>query len=80
MPGLACLLRMILFASVHFIVVSLVSGPAEVKMTPGLIGHSQADMAAAALSLQLCSCSLQSALNWGHAPGSPSLLLVAGFP
>lgn len=53
MPGLACLLRIILFASVHFIVVSLVSGPAEVKMIPGLIGHSQADMQPL---LCLCGC------------------------
>lgn len=79
MPGLACFLRIILVASVHFIVVSLVSSPAEVKMIPDLIEHSLADMAATAFSLQLCSCSLQSARNWSHAAENPSLLFVAGF-
>jgi len=34
----------------------LASSPAEVKMIPGLIGCSWADMAVTALSLQLCSC------------------------
>lgn len=55
MPGLAYFLRVILDASVHFIVVFLVSSPAEVQMVPGLTECSQADMAASAFSLQLCS-------------------------
>lgn len=37
MPSLAYFLRIILDASVHFIVVSLASSPAEAKMIPGLI-------------------------------------------
>lgn len=45
MPSLAYFLRIILDASVHFIVVFLVSSPAEVQMTPGLIECSHADMA-----------------------------------
>lgn len=53
MPGLAYFLRIILGASVHFIVVFLESSPAEVQMVPGLTECSQADMAASAFSLQL---------------------------